>query len=345
MIGTVYLDYNPTETQPVSETEIESVNVEVHTQSEIAEDTDLYSQGDVISGSMYLNQTNPELDIVYEVETDREIEADKDIHVSVVGEEEEFRFWDEQIPVQQEDDLIIDDEYAEFATVDIEHIRDRSVQVRNQYDDDGVLLVNIVFELDYDTEDYSGSIEEEMQIIFRDNTYSVLPPEWEDSNSHSFDVFVGEEEVGDEVFINVGIISGIIGLILLLVRFGIANPSRIRKDYLMIRFGDWVSTSKSDSRLETDENVVELSECEDIVDVAADTNGRVIYYDSEEKLAVHERGRCFVYEFTDEELSKVRFDWKEYIGLKDSTSDNNDENSDNNDESRYKRDEGFRFVE
>lgn len=338
MLGAVYLDYNPTETQPILGTETEAVQVDVQTQSQLTNDTILYEENDTISGPLYLNETNKEVQVQYNIEGDREIETDINAYVSIVGEEEDFEFWNQEFELENRE--VTGTEESGSATVDMKQIREQSFDVREQFNQEGVITTNIVFEVEYTSDEYSGSFKEEMQILFRGETFSIIPPEFEETETHRINTVEGQEEVGDSLFINSGLVAGGLGVLMFLVRFGLADPSRKRKDYVLMRFDDWISTT-SVERDDESENIVALNKCEDLVDVAADTNGRVIYYEDDDELAVHENGRCYLYEVDDEDNSKIRFGLLEFSGDDDNEEAEDDKSDD--DDSTSIRDR-FRFI-
>lgn len=341
MLGAVYLDYNPTETQTIVGTETESVQVEVQTESQLTNDTILYEDNDTISGPLYFNQSNPEVQVQYDIQSDREMETDINAYVSIVGEEEGFEFWNEEFELQNR--KVTSTEESGSATIDINKIRERSFDVREDFNQEGIITTDIVFEVEYTSNEYSGRIEEEMQILFRSETFSIIPPEFERTENHRFSTVEGQEEVGDTLFINSGLVAGGLGLFVFLLRFGIADPSRKRKDYVFMRFDDWISTTTAE-RDDQSQKVVDLTKCEDLVDVAADTDSRVIYYSEDDELAVHEKGRCYLYEVDDEDNSKVRFGLLEFSG--DDSEDRDEENEgkeDKDDDSTSIRDR-FRFI-
>lgn len=335
MVGAVYLDYNPTETRSVIETETESVNINVQTKSELSEDTVLFEDKDTIEGPVYFNDSNPELDVVYEVETEREIETDINLDVTIVGEEDGFNFWDEKIEIEEKNDLSIEDEYTGNASIDVGDIKNRSEDVREEFNRQGSVTTNIQYRVDYSNDEYSGTVDKNMTFIFREDTYSVLPPKLEETENQRIRTVTGTEEVGDQTFINGGFLAAGIGLLFFIVRFVIANPNRVRKDYMLARFGDWISTTVGE-RDDANDSIIELDECEDIVDVAADTDGRVIYYKSSEELVVHGTNRCYLYKLTEEELSKVRFGLLE---SNDKDSSDDDDSYDNDSSSENTGDE------
>ena len=335
MLGAVYLNYNPTETQPVLGTQTEVVQVDAQVQSQLTNDTILYNESDVISGPLFFNESNPEVQFQYDITADREIDSDINVYASIVGESRGFEFWNQEYVLEDRD--ISFEEETGSATVDINRIRERTFDVREDFDQQGSITTNIVFELDYTSEEYSGSIDDEMQIIFRQDTFSVLPPEFDGTETHRVSTVEGEEEVGDSLFINAGLVAGGLGIFVLFIRFVVADPSRKRRDYLLMRFDDWISTTSEQRETEKSDNIIKVNKCEDLVDIAADTNGRVIRYKDYNELAVYGDDRCYLYEVTEDERSKVRF------GLLEFSDDRDDQEEDEDEDSTSIRDR-FRFI-
>lgn len=344
VLGAVYMDYAPTEIEQLTETKTETFQMEAQATSTASESSEFFNEGDTITGPIHFVEPNGTLEITQTFSSEREATVDNSVYVRINGTREGWSFWDERFVITDESIQVNGTETVD-STINISKYRERSLNVRGAYEREGIVTVNVIVESDYSTDLYSGSLANSSRITFRDNAYTVIPPNLSDSGVHSYSTSVGTREVRDSIYMNSGFALIGAGLVFILIRVLLSDPSRVKKDYMLMQFSEWISVADSDRTYISDKsNTICLSSCEDVIDVAADSRSRAIFIEDEGKVITLQEDTVYVYEVTEEDEEPVRFslfgsdDSEDSVDEDESGDDGNSDEMDD-DQSKQENDE------
>jgi hypothetical protein len=341
LLVSVHLEYTPTEERDITNTKLDQVEMESYTSSVVTENTSLFNKSDVVTGPVYINGSNPNVTLTQTYRSDREIQMSSEVAVVINGSEDGWTFWKDQYVIDSRQ-FKFSGEYTYQSKINIQRIRNRALTIRDVFGGQGDIKVDIVIDNQYSNDLYSSSFDRGSRIIFRDQTYSIIPPERSYIRSHSYEVVQGTEEYGDMKFVKSGVGIIFAGLIILILRLVLADKSRRRKDYILMRFSDWISSADDlSTNVRNKDNVIELSSCEDLVDIAADSNRRVVYMKSRDLLFIIDDNILYEYKL-EQHNDKVRFSM---FGFRRDSNDKDNEDSDDGDSDDEDGSVGFSFTE
>lgn len=329
-LSAFYAGYTPTVTDEQQNVDTGTVSFNAATSSEVRKNYEGFQKGDTITGPIYFsNNTNPELTVTQELKSDDKIDVRSTIYVRVNGSVNGFAYFENRIPVLNED-ITVQDVSTRNSSINITEIRRIYERIQRTYFNAGSVQADIVIENQYSNENYSGEIMDSMSIRFREQTYTVLPPSISENQTKEFVSDVDIIESQNTIYRDLGAVLLIAGIILVLVKIMISDSSRVKIDYKFIHFSDWFSTSKGAELDLSGKDVIKLSYFDDIVDVAADSNNRAILFEKHDRLAVISEGTVYEYHLTEQDKEPV---WFDPLGItdQDSESSNSDDGEDSPD--------------
>lgn len=308
VLASVYLDYTPTETERITETETERVEMESEVSSNVQQPNQFFEDKETISGPIHFLYSDSTLELTQTFDSEREATVNNEVFVSINGTARGFQFWNERFVVTDES-IQVNGTKSVTNSIDISEYRERSAEIRDAYRQEGIVTVNIVVNSSYSTERYSGSLTNSSRLQFRDSVYTVVPPNLSDTSVGSYTEVVGTEETENPIYMNAGIALIGIGLLFIFVRLFVADPNRVRKDYIMMRFSEWLSVADSENTDISDKSSkICVDSCEDLVDIAADSSLRAIVIDDEDRVIAMGDDIIYEHEISDEDRQPVRFD-------------------------------------
>lgn len=300
--GVMYVD---DETVDVIDVETEDVSTTVETESEVTNNTGVLQEGEILRGSpLYLYSVNPELDINTEVEAQREADVETTVLIQYRGVEEEYEFWNEQEVIEESSMVVDADESAKQSTsITVPEVYEDAMAVLEDFDEDGDLEVELIVQTSYETDEYSGDIEMGGDFLFRDETYSVMPPELRDSQSHEIEV---EAEEPDETHVTIWeyALKLLAISLILLVAHRLSDHRRSEHDYERIRYSDWVTRVEVVDVSEFEKNVIGVDSIKGLVDIGIDTQERVLWVAEEERYVLVTETLFYEYDVSDLECDE-----------------------------------------
>lgn len=347
VILSVYSGYAPTENEQSLESKTESFEMSSKVSSEVQQPRQFFESGDSIKGSVhFLYPNNTELELTQTFRSETETTVDNTVYVRINGTTTGWNFWNERFIITDES-LEVNGDRTVTSDINISKYRERSTEIRNAYGQQGAVTVDIVVDADYSTDRYSGSLTNSSRLQFRNTVYNVIPPNLSDEDVRSYTIVAGTEETINPLYLNSGIGLVGVGLLFIFVRLFVANPNRVKKDYILMQFSEWISVADSESaNLNERSDKICLRSCKDLVDVAADSRSRAILIEEENKVVTLKDDVLYKYEITESDNQPVRFsifDRGDEEGHKGSDDDDTSELESKEDDKS--QDAGFRFTD
>jgi len=277
VLATGWVVANPATTTTTQEVGEERVETDLQTSAEVVEDG-LWDEGTILeNNAAYVVDSTPELEValVTTVPSD-------DTHVEhrLALEYEATRgdevFWSEEVVLANETATPSDEAAVTETTIDIREVIDEQAAVEDQLEGISDVSLTLAFETSYETDSHVGTLTGETPFVITGETY-YLEEHPSDSDANQLTQTVEETESPS---------SALVGLLILLAGGAFAGASWVngRSDIDVAqarqalheqRYAEWISRGSLPMWI-GDEHVG-LDTLEDVVDVAIDTNERVIH--------------------------------------------------------------------
>lgn len=299
----------PAETEQVTEqTDEQSFITTVNTSAAVTGDTTLYESDRPLSNMpIYLLAVSPNVTVSAhtEVPSDRAVEVTQQITIELYATRGDEVFWSEERSLASNTERVTDGSLQTRTTIDVQQIRNgRLKQVQSEVQGVGVLHAKVHVDTVYKTDSYQGTLGVTAPMEITDRSYAIDAPR-SDERAHATPVTRTITDSDDEVVIGTPVVpdaaaqSGVpsVGVITLpgdsalrggfgLFALGAAlvvwrvyhrlpDQEIIKREYDEVRHQDWVSRGRipeSDAY-----ERVPIEEFVDLIDIAIDSDKRVIY--------------------------------------------------------------------
>ena len=284
--GYVYLN-PPTEEIPPEEFDVQEFETTVDETAVVTGESPLYDQGEELRNMpVYFTNATPELtfSITSELPDDREVEVTHRLIVTHEATFDDEPFWEQRELLLAEETTTTEGRYRTNVTVSIADLDAEIGRVEGTIAEVGDLSTQLHVETAYATdaeggETYEGELVDSTPVEIATNAY-WFPETMSASETHRQ---LGEGETrqlppnttaagGLGTGGVVGIVAGI-GLILWKSRQ--ADVYELEMEIVRSRYDEWISEGEFPAGSE--KQYIYINSLEDLVDVAIDTNKRVIY--------------------------------------------------------------------
>lgn len=277
---------------PVSQTTVTEnspVSVDTTTKARVVKNTSLLRTGEVVSGSsLYRLDAMPNATVATQVDASGVSLTDvsQRVRVRIVGKRKGSVFW-RSVAVDTTASARPGGDAAELESrpIDVRRLRQRAIAVRRTFNNRGKVTAHLVVTTAGQTEaGESFAVKQQFPLRLGAKTYAIGTG----SASATRELTTTETVTSPEPLRYAGPL-GIAALVCLLLAVGawradrIGDPDRSAWDYALAANDDWISTGYLDTEAS---NYVRMTDLDDLVDVAIDSDRRVVH---DEK-----KGVCFV---------------------------------------------------
>ena len=280
-----------------------AVRSELHTHARVMGDSSLYSKGTTLRDQpVYFTPATPtvRLSLRTTIPTDKPATVNQSLELVIRGVRDGRVFWSETRTLNVERATTRNSTITTLAPIDVRKVQDRVGEVTDEIGSAGSVEVLVRTNVTYETSQYSGHESELALVQLADRSYVIEPVTFGQTHSTPITRTITvprQSRFGYQLPATVGgvsiTISGLIGV--LYTRREDTEPLEywLQKE----RYDEWVSTGKLPQYVS--DEIVSLNSLEDVVDVAIDTNKRVIYDETQNRYAVID-GKV-VYDYTVDE--------------------------------------------
>ncbi|QFU82448.1 DUF5305 domain-containing protein [Natronorubrum aibiense] len=275
---------NPT-TETTTQYGDEHVESNVGTSAVVVRDGELWSEGDRLENSgVYVRNATPELTLEPETSLRDETEGaidDADVHHELILRFDATRdgesFWNETHTVIDESPPVEDGVATSTATIDVDSYRDRQRQLERELSGVGSVDLELAFRVEYDTGRSQGTQQASTAFQVTDDAY-WLAESLSVSESHTYQT--GTQQTTESR--SLGTIAGLslLGTFALVGAAFVARRAPVdeeaaRRAVHEQRYAEWIS--RGSIPMWVGDYHISLDTLEDVVDVAIDTNKRVVH--------------------------------------------------------------------
>lgn len=306
----------PETQQRTVQTDAMSVETTLTTQATVTGNTTLYEEGETLADMpVYIQSATPEVTIVAETTTptDRTVSVTQQVVLELSATRNGEVFWSDSRTLAIDTEDVTNGTIRTDVSLDVEKLsREQLAAVTAETGDIGTVEAEIVAEARYDTETYTGKTYASTPMAISDRTYELDTPRTDQQTNATTvlrtvpaasstvgivgtSLTISDRTVGfigTELTISGSALGGIVvGLGALTLAVGVWLTARrigdfdaFRQQYTETRYADWISQGKIP---ETGSYIrVPVETLVDVVDIAIDSQKRVIYDPTREVYAV-----------------------------------------------------------
>ena len=303
IVATGWAVANPV-TTTAPQFEEQRVTSDVETSAVITRNTTLWTEGERLTDSpAYMLNESPELTVQPETQL-RNANAGTPIENGTVRHEVVLRFeavrndesfWNETRPVLSESTVTDNGVATSNATIDVEALRERQRQLEREISGVGSVELLLEFHTEYETSRHQGAMTTTTPVTITDEAY-WLGGSLSDSATHSHQSGIDRTTESRSPALIGGLsVLGTLSLAgaVVVVRRSPADIDAARRAVHEQRYAEWISQGSIPMWI--GDYHVALNTLEDVVDVAIDTNQRVVHDKQRDLFAVLSDGVIYYY--------------------------------------------------
>ncbi|MFC6874312.1 DUF5305 family protein [Halobellus marinus] len=301
---------NPPVEEVTENTNTQTIQTSTETSAVVRNATPLYEEGQVLRDMpIYFFEASPDLTlrIRTDVPGDQQVNVSQRHVIQLRATRDGQTFYEDQQLVAADQTRVSDGTVWVNTTMDMEDIRSYVSEKQSAVSGAGSLQVTLQLSVTYETNDYAGTLTTSAPLALSGNTYWI-DGDLSASRTHSTPVTrrsVGSPDmttVGGLGALGIGLLAGAVAV---LRRSREIDPLGVETDLARSRYDEWISNGEIPTK--SDKEYIRTDSLEDLVDIAIDSNGRVIYDRSLDAYAVVQ-GDLVYYFMTDETALTEWFD-------------------------------------
>ncbi|KAB1198159.1 MULTISPECIES: DUF5305 domain-containing protein [Haloferax] len=302
LVGAGYIFFTPT-TQTVSEeVNVQTIESAVETSAVVTGESSLYDRGETLENrSAYFISAAPVLSfhVQTDVPSDQPVTVSQQLTMETVGVRDGEPFYRSAETLLEEQRRVSNGSVVAVRSINVSEIRDELQTKRAETDGIGRFRVRLQLNVTYQTDSYEGTITTSAPFVISGQAY-YLDGSVADSKTHSTAVQRAVPQPANPLEYG--------GLTLLaLVSFGLCgfvirtedttDPEALRTRISHSRHDEWISEGEFPT--ESEKQYISIRTLADLVDVAIDTNRRVIYDPDIDVYAVIDGSEIYYYSTDD----------------------------------------------
>lgn len=282
----------PETTQVTDRTNVQTVRSELHSSARVTGNSTLYEDGTRLRDPpVYLSSAMPTatLNLTIAVPSDQPVRVAREVTLVYRATRDGETFWQQSRRLAREETTTRSGEATTLARLDPQAIQQRVGQLQTEIGTAGSITVELRYAVTYETDRYEGRFETAVPLTLTDGWYAIDTESVERTHGtpETRTVIVPDPNRG--LYSGAGVLGGI--SILAGVAIGGVYYTRLRNvreaalahSVHRERYDDWISRGTVPETLEAP--TIRTESLEELIDVAIDTNNRVIH-DSDRELYV-----------------------------------------------------------
>jgi len=281
--GAWWIFAHPPTTDVTEYTNEQTIRSSVDTQAVVSGPTALYEQGVSLRNQpVYLQQTTPVVSLIHQttVPDDQRVQVDQRIWLVIKGTHGGEVFWQSNRTLAQTTTTTQSGEVTTKAQLDIPELKERLADRETEIERAGSLQVSLRFRVDYKTQQYTGSFTKRAPLTIEEHWYVTPTPSTTRTRHTTVERTVTVPRDKSSY-----LVPGAAGILAIFLSLGVAGSwyYRLRDEDLTTLqhrieqqvHADWISRGSLEE-VNADRQIP-VETLEDLVDVAIDTNTRVVH--------------------------------------------------------------------
>lgn len=300
---------NPPTTTVTDRTDVQTVGAEVRTSAVATGNTSFYEPGtELRNRPVYLLSSAPELrlDLQATVPDGQPVRLDRRVSLVYNATYGGDPLWNDSRVVLRREATVRDGSATARTTLDVREIHRRATELDRELGRRGTVDVSVRVRVDYETDRYDGTLSETVPLRFADESYVINPTDVEETRGTPVTRTVplpDRDPTPYAIPAALGVVALAAGAGTLVVHRRGPGPADLGHDLQRARYEAWISTGALPRELTAD--AIPMRSLEDLVDVAIDSDKRVVY-DPDRGLYAVVDGDA-VYQYDEERLPKTYF--------------------------------------
>ncbi|WP_416840351.1 DUF5305 domain-containing protein [Haloferax sp. DFSO52] len=280
LVGAGYVFFTPSTQTVTDEVNVQTIESSVETSAVATGESSLYDQGETLENkSAYFTQIAPVVSfhVNTTVPSDQPVLVTQRLTMETVGVRDGDPFYRSTRTLIEDQQRVSDGRVAAAQSINVTAMRDELETKRSETDGLGRFQVTLTLDVTYQTDSYEGTITTSAPFVISGQAY-YLDGAVSDSKTHSTTVTRRVQEPSDPLEYSGLAFLGfvLLGLCGLIIRTeDNSDPEVLRTEISHSRHDEWIS--RGEFPTESEKQYISIRTLEDLVDVAIDTNRRVIY--------------------------------------------------------------------
>ena len=294
-------------TTPSTETVTEQTNPQtfstgVDSSAVVTQPTELYEQGETLENrSVYFTSASPSfrLNVTTSVPSDEQVEIGQRLELEALGVRNGQAFYSSTRTLVSTNRTVSDGQVRSSQRVNITELSRELVAVEQEVQEVGQFQLRLRLTVTYSTDDYQGTLQATAPFVIDGRAYFVdgsLAADETETTVVSREVtqppdpatYGGLGALGAVFVVAAAVISRVESLL---------DPEALRRELVHDQHAEWIS--RGEFPTSADKPYISILTLEDLVDVAIDTNRRVIYDPQIEAYAVIDSSEVYYYAIED----------------------------------------------
>lgn len=302
ILGAAYTSTHPTTQTFTEEQNQQTISVQTTTASQVTGNTTLYERGEWISNkSTYFLTISPNLTLLINVSVpaNQEVNVMTNLHMEISGVRQEEPFYEKSQSLLNTTHSVRDGTVHASPVIHIAELNERLAQIQTETQGVGEYNVRFILEVVYDTSQYEGTIRTTTPLIISGRAY-YLSQQLSENQTRATLIRRQIQRPPSPVAYGGLALGGLVlfGLSAVVLRIEeLADPERLRTQIIHDRHDEWISRGEFPTNSE--KQYIHILSLEDLVDVAIDTNRRVIHDPNINAYAVIDESEIYYYSLDD----------------------------------------------
>jgi len=276
--GWVYT--NPPVETVVDQTQQQSVSTGVQTSAIVTGNTSLYDSGERLQNMpVYFLRASPNMTVTVQTSTPENVETQvsQRLEIRQQATRNGESFFEANRTLIDSAERVTSDSATASTELNMTAIRQESSQIQNEIGSVGSYQIAVALTVDYQTDQYEGTLSASTPIVFTGGAYWLSDP-LSANRQHSQTVTRQVTSRPDPAVYGGLAILGLVGIAGAygLIRFrGQIDVDALELEFYHEEYDEWISEGEFPTG--TDKRYISINTLEDLVDIAIDSNKRVIF--------------------------------------------------------------------
>jgi hypothetical protein len=291
--------YATPSTETVSEeTNPQTFSTRVDSSALVTQPTELYEQGETLENrSVYFTSASPSLtlDVTTSAPSEERVEIGQRLELEVLGVRDGRPFFSTTRTIVETNRTVSDGRVQSSESLNITDLSRELVAIEQEIQEVGQFQLRLRLTVTYSTEDYQGTLQATTPFVIDGQAYYVDGSLAADETETT----VVSREVAEPPDPATYGGLGVLGVVFVVAAAGVnrieslIDPQTLRREIVHDQHAEWIS--RGEFPTSADKPYISILTLEDLVDVAIDTNRRVIYDPQIEAYAVIDSSEIYYY--------------------------------------------------
>jgi hypothetical protein len=296
--GAAYVYATPTTETVTEETNSQTFSTSVTSSALVTEPTELYEQGETLENrSVYFTSASPSftLDVVTSAPSGERVEIGQRLELEALGVRDGRPFYTSTRTLVETNRTVSDGQVQSSRTVNITELSRELVAVEGEIQEVGQFQLRLRLTVTYSTDDYEGTLQATAPFVIDRRAYYVDGSLDADETETTVVSRQVSEPPNPTTYGGLGALGAVLVAAAVVVSRveSLIDPEALRREIVHDRHAEWISRGEFPTN--ADKPYISILTLEDLVDVAIDTNRRVIYDPQIEAYAVIDSSEIYYY--------------------------------------------------